>query len=222
MRREREELRTFTDEARAAEWWLESREPRRRSPSDPDPRRIVDGGTSHVAWDAEATLRAIDEACAELAPHYAGPVLVHLGWRVSFARLQRQPGIELGRAELDARLPASFTRRGLDAQCRAFRRACVARRLVDPSEAEMREQLETGTPEPRVLAREEMLAWRGEYPLRGWKAIAQALGMSERQARRMGEVGGLPVHRPAGEGASVFAYGSELAGWVRRQGQGEG
>ncbi len=70
------------------------------------------------------------------------------------------------------------------------------------AEAKLGDVLGAGTPE--VMAHEQ--------PVKGWKAIADELGVSESWAQRTGRTRGLPYSQV---GAAVFAYPSELHAWLR-------
>jgi hypothetical protein len=50
--------------------------------------------------------------------------------------------------------------------------------------------------------------------LDSWKAIAEYLGRDTATARRWEKTLGLPVHRVAGAGRSVFAYTDDIDGWL--------
>ena len=58
-----------------------------------------------------------------------------------------------------------------------------------------------------------------EDRLDGWKEIAAYLGKDPRTVQRWERKIGLPIHRP--NGASVFAYRSELESWLRTADQSE-
>ncbi len=61
----------------------------------------------------------------------------------------------------------------------------------------------------------------GDRRLSSWKEIGAFFGKDERTVKRWESQRGLPIHRiPGGARASVFAYASELEGWLKGEGQG--
>ena len=61
----------------------------------------------------------------------------------------------------------------------------------------------------------------GDRRLNSWKEIGAFFGKDERTVKRWESQRGLPIHRiPGGARASVFAYASELEGWLKGEGQG--
>lgn len=196
----------FRSAADAAQFWLECRlGPRRVSASDPL-AMLAMRGRSTSALDHEATLRQVERALQGIHREWWAPVLVHLGWRVGWRRLQ--DGTHLRRAGLPTELPAGFSRRGLAARAEQFRRALAEVGIVDRDEIRAWDAVEqgraTGEAEPAV-----------ERPIAGWKAIAAWLGCDESTAKRYERRDGLPVHR---RGGSVWAFPSELAAWLRGAG----
>jgi tetratricopeptide (TPR) repeat protein len=60
------------------------------------------------------------------------------------------------------------------------------------------------------------------HRLDSWKEIAAYLGKGERTAKRWEAERGLPVHRVPGGRGSVYAFASELEGWLKSEGGGDG
>lgn len=66
------------------------------------------------------------------------------------------------------------------------------------------------------------MATDGDRRLNSWKEIGAFFGKDERTVKRWEAQRGLPVHRlPGGRRTTVYAYASELDGWLRGEGRGE-
>lgn len=58
----------------------------------------------------------------------------------------------------------------------------------------------------------EVVAHTHEQPVKGWKAIAAVIGVSESWAQRTGRENGIPYVQVGG---AVFAYPSRLHAWLQ-------
>lgn len=199
----------FKDIHHAAAFWLEHWQGRGQRSSS-DPRRLAGAhGRSTSAIDHEATLRAIERGLDGIHREWWAPLLIHLGWRVGVRRLQE--GTFQRRAGLPEALPAGFTWRGLQVRAEQFRRTLAAARVIDAGEVAAWDSVERGEYEHAEPRTGEM-STSAEKPLCGWKAIADAIEVSEKTARQYEANEGMPVYR---RGAHVFAFASELNDWLR-------
>jgi len=200
-----------TGEQQAAAFWLEHRNgPAGRSLSDMGPRIGRSLSTIDVAGSVEAIGR-----CLEVVPaSWRAVTVVAAGWRVGVEQLRnpspKPPGKAkragppyLERAGLPTELPMGLSRHTLNVRIRAFREALIQRRIVIGAERDL-------------VADEPTFAPPRPHPIRGWAAIAEYLGATERTAQRWLERG-LPVQQ-TGRGATVWAFADELDAWLRAEG----
>jgi len=195
-------IRGRAGEQQAAAFWLEHRQgPKGRSLSDLEPRI----GRSLSRIDVAGTVEAIERALDVVPASWRPCTVVAAGWALGVERLREaEPGDGgppwLERSGLPTALPEGLSRYSLNIRIRAFREELIRRRLLIGAERERLEAEPTAAPP------------RGK-PLVGWKAIADAIGVSEATARRYSATG-LPVQQ-AVEGGAVWAFADELAAWHR-------
>jgi hypothetical protein len=199
-------LRTFRDEAHACRTWLNCRT-----------KSKGDGlGRSTSPIDIEATLRMIERAIVTLPAAWRGVTVVNAGWRVGVDRLKEAAPDDGGMPWLErADLPWTWRGwpAGLDASSLRLRRQQLRAALVTVEIVE-RGRREDVAPVLVVSRTEEE---RMEKPLVGWKAIALALGVSERTAQAWADEDGLPVRRGTGKRRQVIAMPARLQAWCEER-----